>query len=254
MGESLISGGTLTINTSGSTAYDVAPKGIKIGNEDVVNNYGDLRITGGKIDVTTKTGEALEVTGELTISGGEHCFESNYDDAINCHNGIHITDGFISAISKGNDAIDSNSDLRISGGMVYAICMKGPPEGSLDAMLEKGNRVYIEDGATLVAFGGIEPGAVLNQPTYKMDVKPRGTNALLDENGNTLAVFKAPETARIMIVSAPGLTTGRLGVSVSGGSSRCHGYLLFPSLISGGEEALLTPYVPESIWEKLNTR
>ena len=253
-GESLISGGTITINTSGSIVNDVAPKGIKIGNEDIDKNYGDLKITGGTIDVTTKAGEALEVKGELTISGGEHCFQSNHDDAINCHNGINITDGYISAISKGNDAIDSNSDLRISGGIVYAICLKGPPEGSLDAMLEKGKRVYIENGATVVAFGGIEPGAVFNQPSYKMNVSHGDLNALLDDKGNILAVFKAPETALIMIVSAPGLATGLLGNTATGGTSRCKGNLLFPTSISGGEEALFTPYTPTSIWEKPNMR
>ena len=253
-GESLISGGTITITTTGSKVNDVASKGIKIGYEERERGYGNLKITGGTIDVNTKTGEALEVKGELTISGGEHCFYSEGDDAINSLNGIQITGGYISAISAGNDAIDSNSDLRISGGMVYAACLKGPPEGALDAMLEEGRRVCIENGATVVAFGGVEPGAVFNQSTYKMNVSSGKVNALLDNNGKTLAVFKAPENARLMVVSAPGLSGGLLVITASGGSSRCQGNLLFPASISGGEEALLTPYIPTSIWDKPNER
>ena len=134
------------------------------------------------------------------------------------------------------------------------MCLIGAPEGSLDAMRESGKRVYIENGATLVAFGGVEPGAEFIQPTYKMNVSPGGTNALLDENGNTLAVFKAPRIANYMLVSAPGLATGLLGVSAKGGSSRCDGNLLFPSSISGGKEAVFTTYTPKSIMEPFNVR
>ncbi len=253
IGESVISGGTISIATYGNNVYDVASKGIKIGfKENQID--GNFKIAGGSVDVKTVHGEALEVKGTLNISGGEHCFNSDYDDAINSNNGISITGGYTSAISSGNDAIDSNDDIRISGGVVYAICLKGPPEGSLDAMLEVGKKVYIDDGATVVAYGGIEPGAVFNQATYKMNVKSGGINALLDENGKTLAVFKAPEIAKIMIVSAPGLTTGLLGANASGGSSRCQGNLLFPASISGGEQALLTTYTPTSIWEPADIR
>ena len=253
IGESVISGGTITIATYGNNVHDVASKGIKIGFKDKYID-GNFNLSGGSVDVKTVHGEALEVKGTLNISGGEHCFKSDYDDAINSNNGTSITGGYTSAISSGNDAIDSNNDIRISGGVVYAICLKGPPEGSLDAMLEIGKKVYIDNGATVIAYGGIEPGAVFNQATYKMNVKPGGINALLDENGKTLAVFKAPEIARIMIVSAPGLTTGLLGANASGGSSRCQGNLLFPTSISGGEKALLTTYIPTSIWEPADIR
>lgn len=253
IGESVISGGTITIATYGNNVHDVASKGIKIGFKDKYID-GNFNLSGGSVDVKTVHGEALEVKGTLNISGGEHCFKSDYDDAINSNNGISITGGYTSAISSGNDAIDSNNDIRISGGVVYAICLKGPPEGSLDAMLEIGKKVYIDNGATVIAYGGIEPGAVFNQATYKMNVKPGGINALLDENGKALAVFKAPEIARIMIVSAPGLTTGLLGANASGGPSRCQGNLLFPTSISGGEKALLTTYIPTSIWEPADIR
>lgn len=254
LGESRISGGTLTIKTSGHKVNDVSSKGIKIGFEEHELARGDLKISGGTINVNTVTGEALEVKGKVTISGGEHCFNADVDDAINSQSGIYITGGYTSAISGGNDAIDSNDDLKISGGIVYAVCLIGAPEGSLDAMRESGKRVYIENGATLVAFGGVEPGAEFIQPTYKMNVSPGGTNALLDENGNTLAVFKAPRIANYMLVSAPGLATGLLGVSAKGGSSRCDGNLLFPSSISGGKEAVFTTYTPKSIMEPFNVR
>lgn len=254
IGESRFSGGELTISTYGNYSGGVAAKGIKIGFNEQNTAAGDFQISGGTIKVNTKTGEALEVKGELTISGGEHCFNADVDDGINAQTGITITGGYVSSISQGNDAIDSNGDLKISGGVVYAICLKGPPEGSLDAMLEAGKRAYIENGATLVAFGGIEPGAVFNQPTYKMNVRPGKVNALLGGNGETLAVFKAPQTALIMIVSAPGLTSGLLDVTTSGGSSRCQGNLLFPASVSGGETALLTPYHPQTIWDPVNVR
>ena len=254
LGESVISGGTITIKTYGNNKNDISSKGIKIGfNEGAV--AGDLKVTGGNITVNCTRAEALEVKGVVTFSGGEHYFHSDIEDGINSQSGINITGGYICAISIKSDAIDSNADLRISGGMVYAVSvMSTGPELALDAMKEKGDKVYIEEGATVVAYGGMEPGAQFNQPTYKMDVTPGGLNALLDKDGKILAVFKAPEQALLMIVSAPGLTGGLSGITSSGGSSICQGNYLFPASISEGKPAVLTTYIPYTIHDPPNHR
>lgn len=258
--ESFISGGVLNIKTTGKTSKTVTPKGIKIGNK--VGNKsssgwsfqykGDFNISGGSINVSTVYGEALEVKGTLKITDGEHCLESDQNDAINSGGDTEISGGFIYAFSKNGDAIDANADLTISGGTVYAVSTQGGPEGSLDAMNEKGYNVRIEPGATVLLYGNVEPGAIFNQPCFKMDVSTRGYNVLLDGDGKEIVAFKAPGNARKMAVSVPGLASAKQGVNVSGGYSKCNECVLFSTSTRGGMNSTLTIYTPLSIFERFD--
>ena len=242
LSDSYISGGTLTIKTTGSESNDVSSKGIKIGfKQKSGNKYvyaGNLKISGGVISVTCSKSEGIEAKGNLTISGGETYVYSTGDDAINCQGEMNITGGYVYGYSTANDAIDSNGNMKLSGGYVFAVTTKGSPEVALDANTEGGYKLYINSGATVVAYGGLESGYSASQTVYSMSCSAGNWNAL--HNGSSyIAAFKAPSGISSMAVSAPSLSKGYTGVTVS--DSACNGTWA-SSGISGGTETSLTTY------------
>ena len=246
--DSYISGGTLTITTTGSESNDVSSKGIKVGwvtkngsgERATVTGYGgSLKISGGKVIVKVSKSEGIEAKGNLVISGGETYVYSTGDDAINCQAELDVTGGYVYAFSSANDAMDANHDLKISGGYVFAVCTKGSPEVALDANTESQYKLYIESGATVVVYGGLESGYSASQSIYSMSCSAGNWNAL--SNGNTfLAAFKAPSGVSSVAVSAPSLSKGYSGVSVSG-TNLCNGVWAADG-ISGGSSVNLNTY------------
>jgi len=246
--DSYISGGTLTISTTGREVNDVSAKGIKIGwvtksgsgeHAKVTGNAGNLLISGGKIVVNSSGGEGLEVKGNLTFDGGETHVTSGSDDAINCQGDLTVNNGFVYAFSSENDAMDSNGDTKLNGGYVMAICTKGTPEVAIDANTEDGKKLYINSGATVVAYGGLESGYSASQTVYSMSGTAGAWNALYDGK-SFIAAFKAPSGISTFIVSAPSLSSGYKSVSVSG-EGKCNGAWA-TSGISGGTSVTLSNY------------
>ena len=247
LADSYISGGELTITTSGREANDVSAKGMKIGwvtkssangHETVTGNAGNLIISGGKINISSSYGEGLEVKGALTFEGGETYVYSTGDDAINSQGDFTVNNGFIHSFSSQNDALDSNGDLILNGGYVMAVCTKGTPELGLDANTEGGKKLYINNGATIVAYGGLERGYSAQQSIYTFNAAAGAWNALY--GSSFIAAFKAPSNVSTYIVSAPGLTKGYKSVSVSG-EPVCNG-IWATSGISGGTAVTLSAY------------
>ena len=147
--------------------------------------------------------------------------------------------GFVYAFSSANDAMDSNGNTVLNGGCVMAICTKGNPEVALDANTEEGKKLYINNGATVVAYGGLESGYSASQNVYSMSGTAGAWNALY--NGKTfIAAFKAPSNISSFIVSAPSLSSGYKGVSVNG-TSYCNGVWVTTG-ISGGTSVTLSSY------------
>lgn len=246
--DSFISGGTLTVTTTGRESNDVSAKGIKIGwvtksgsgeRATVTGNAGKLIISGGKVTVNSTGGEGLEVKGDLTFEGGETHVSSNSDDAINCQGDLTVNNGFVYAFSSGNDAMDSNGNTVLNGGYVMAICTKGNPEVAIDANTEEGKKLYINSGVTLVAYGGLENGYSSSQNIYSLNGTAGSWNALHDGK-SFIAAFKAPSNISTVIVSAPSLASGYKGVSVSG-ETKCEG-VWAKSGISGGSSVNLSNY------------
>ena len=248
LSDSYISGGNLTVTTTGREVNDVSAKGIKIGwvtktgtgdFAKVTGYAGKLNISGGIINVSSTGGEGLEVKGDLTFNGGETHVSSLSDDAINCQGELTVNNGFVYAYSAGNDAMDSNGNMILNGGYVMAICTKGSPEVALDANTEEGKKLFINEGATVVAYGGLENGYSASQTVYSMSGTAGAWNALY--NGKSfIAAFKAPANISTFIVSAPSLSSGYKGVSVSG-EARCNG-IWATSGISGGTSVTLSNY------------
>ena len=253
--DSYITGGTLTVTTKGQTSSaslgDVSAKGIRIGYKETTGSgktatsvcAGNLVITGGVISVNSTYCEAIEVKGNLTFAGGETYATSTKEDAINSQSDFVVDGGMIYAYSSGNDAMDANGDMKINGGYVFAICTKGSPEVALDANTEEGHKLYINEGATVVAYGGLERGAQLSQTCYTMSCTAGKWNSLTGSDGE-LCAFKAPSGVTSVVVSAPGLKSGKKDVTVSGGTYYCQGTwtLAGISTISGGSSVNLSTY------------
>ena len=248
LSDSYISGGTLSVTTTGRESNDVSAKGIKIGwvtktgssdHATVTGHAGNLIIQGGTVIVNSTGGEGLEVKGDLTFDGGETYVSSAGDDAINCQGDLTVNKGYVYAFSSQNDAMDSNGNTNLNGGYVMAICTKGSPEVAIDANTEEGKKLSINNGATLVAYGGLESGYSASQSVYGLSGTAGSWNAL--HNGKTfIAAFKAPANISSVIVSAPSLTSGYKGVSVSG-EARCNGVWATGG-ISGGSSVTLSNY------------
>ena len=248
LSDSYITGGKLSITVSGQEVNDVSAKGVKIGwvtkngsgeHATVTGNAGNLTISGGTISVSSSNGEGLEVKGNLTFEGGETYVTSSSDDAINCQGDLTVNKGFIYAFSSGNDAMDSNGDTKLNGGYVMAICTKGTPEVAVDANTEGGKQLYINNGVTLVAYGGLESGYSASQSVYSMTGAAGSWNALYDGK-SYIAAFKAPSNISSFIVSAPSLSSGYKSVNVSG-EGLCGG-VWATSGITGGTSVTLSNY------------
>ena len=246
--DSYISGGTLTITTSGSESNDVSSKGIKIGwvtkttsgRQSKVSAYaGNLNISGGKVTVSASKSEGIEAKGNIVISGGEVHVTSSGDDAINSQAEFDVTGGYVFAQSSANDAMDANHDMKLSGGYVFAICTKGGAEMALDANTEENYKLYIQSGATIVAYGSLERGYSAAQTINTFSVSAGSWNALY--NGSQfIAAFKVPSGLSSLVVSAPSLTYGYTDVSVSG-TQLCNGIWAADG-ISGGKQTTLGTY------------
>ena len=248
LSDSYVTGGSLSISTTGREVNDVSAKGVKIGwvtkegtgdRAKVTGNAGKLVISGGTITVNSTYGEGLEVKGDLTFEGGETYVSSVSEDAINCQGDLTVNQGFVYAFSSGNDAMDSNGNTNLNGGYVMAICTKGSPEVAIDANTEEGKKLYVNSGATLVAYGGLENGYQASQSVFSMSGTAGSWNALSDGK-SFIAAFKAPSNVSSFIVSAPSLSSGYKGVSVSG-NGQCNGVWATTG-ISGGTSVSLTNY------------
>ena len=248
LSDSYISGGTLTVTTTGREVNDVSAKGIKIGwvtkdgsgdHAKVTGYAGRLTISGGAVTVNSTYGEGLEVKGDLTFDGGETYVSSTNEDAINCQGELTVNNGYVYAFSSGNDAMDSNGNTKLNGGYVMAICTKGNPEVAIDANTEEGKKLYINSGATVVAYGGLESGYSASQSVFSMSGTAGAWNALYDGK-SFIAAFKVPSNVSNFIVSAPSLSSGYKGVSVSG-NGKCGG-VWEKEGISGGSSVSLSSY------------
>ena len=240
--DSYITGGTIKVTTTGRESNSVSAKGIKIGfKEGSGRSYvyaGNLLVDGGATVVNCSGGEGVEAKGNITVSGGELYVSSSSDDAINCQGEMNITGGYVYAFSSGNDAMDSNGNMVLSGGYVFGVCTKGSPEVALDANTEGGYRLYINSGATVVAYGGLESGYSAAQNVYSMSCSAGNWNGLW--NGSAfIAAFKAPSGVSTIAVSAPSLSQGYTGVNV--GESLCGGVWAADE-ISGGSAVSLGTY------------
>lgn len=243
-----ISGGTIIAQAQGTNyGSSSGGGGFRPGSSSSSNHKyakgvkadGNITISGGIVNVYSKSHEGLESKGTITISGGQ-VFAQASDDAINAASHLTVSGGYVCGYSTGNDGLDSNGNMYIKGGLVYAIC-SGSPEVALDANTEGGYKLYVE-GGTVIAIGGIEGGSSLSQTCYSASSWSKNIWYALTVGSDTFA-FKTPSSGGSgIVVSGSSQPTLKSGVTVDSGTSIFDGMGYADASISGGSSVSLSSY------------
>ncbi len=201
---------------------------------------GGIIISGGKISVSTsgRNAEGIESKSTLVINDGEVVVNA-YDDAINAASDLTINGGLVYSRSSNNDGIDANGNVYLKGGLVYAIGASSP-EVAIDANSEEQKKLYVQ-GGTLVAIGGLESGASLTQSCYKTSSWSKNTWYALTV-GNDVFAFKTPGSGGSnLIVSGASTPALKSGVTASG-TEIFDGVGFYPAEATGGSSVSLSSY------------
>ena len=201
---------------------------------------GGIVISGGKISVSTsgRNAEGIESKSTLVINNGEVVVNA-YDDGINAASDLTINGGLVYSRSTNNDGIDANGNVYLKGGLVYAIGGSSP-EMAIDANSEEQKKLYVQ-GGTLVAVGGLENGASLTQSCYKASSWSKNTWYALTV-GNNVFAFKTPSSGGSnLIVSGASTPALKSGVTASG-TEIFDGVGFYPAEATGGSSVSLSSY------------
>ena len=206
---------------------------------------GDITISGGSIDVSAASHEAIETKGKLEVTGGVLYAYSSSDDAINSAGDMTLSGGYVCGWSTGNDGIDANGNLYIKGAKVYAVCTKGSPEVAVDANTEGGKKLYLQSGA-LVAIGGIESGSSITGSAYSGSSWAKNSlHVVCDASGNAVFAFKTPSSSgnSSMVVYVDGKSASvNSGVKMSDGNVIWGGNGWSSGTATGGSNVSLSTY------------
>ena len=201
---------------------------------------GGIVISGGKISVNTsgRNAEGIESKSTLVINDGEVVVNA-YDDGINAASDLTINGGLVYSRSTNNDGIDANGNVYLKGGLVYAIGASSP-EVAIDANSEEQKKLYVQ-GGTIVAIGGLESGASLTQSCYKASSWSKNTWYALTVGSDVFA-FKTPSSGgSTMVVSGASTPTLKSGVTASG-TEIFDGVGYYPATATGGSSVSLSSY------------
>ena len=211
--------------------YTSSPKGIKIGTK---NEHGVLTITDGDIMVRTSgnNAEGIESKGTLDVTGGT-VLVSAHDDAINSSGDLTISGGTVMAVGTNNDGIDTNGNMYLKGGTLIAMGASGAETG-ID--IDEQHKLYIT-GGNIFGIGGRVDSSVGSTSQGIIcttgSVQANGT-VTVKSGDTTLATFTMPPYSYAngtIMISAPGLSSGS-SYTVNLGSSSISATA--SSTISGG--------------------
>lgn len=225
-------GSTESDNYTGNTdnlpsAYTSSPKGMKIGYKDdtvtPTETYGVLKISGGDIMIRTSgnNAEGIESKGTLEVSDGTVLVYA-HDDAINSTGDLTISGGTVVAVGTNNDGIDANGDMYLKGGTIIA-CGANGAEAGIDINEQK--KLYIT-GGYIFAIGGRVDGNLGSTSqgivTATGSVSANSTVSI-SNSSKTLYTFTMPPISysgsNFIIVSTPDLQSGSSYTLTSGNSS-----------------------------------
>ena len=207
-----------------ASAYTSSPKGMKIGYKDdtvsPTETYGVLQISGGDIMIRTSgnNAEGIESKGTFDISGGTVMVYA-HDDALNSTGDMTISGGSVVAVGTSNDAIDANGNMYLKGGTIIA-CGASGAEAGIDVNEQKklyitGGNIFAIGGRNDVSLGSTSQGII----SASGSVTENGTVSI-SSNGTALCSFPMPisySNGTIMI-SSPNITSGS-SYTLSNGSS-----------------------------------
>ena len=213
-------GTTENLNYTGNTdnlssSVTSSPKGIKIGYKDestgTTTTYGVLKISGGDIMVRTSgnNAEGIESKGTFDVTGGTVLVYA-HDDALNSTGDMTISGGTVVAVGTNNDAIDANGDMFLKGGVIIA-CGAGGAEAGIDINEQK--KLYIT-GGYIFGIGGRFDGNLGSTSqgiiSTTGSVSANGTVSI-SNSSKTLYTFTMPPISYsngVIIVTTPDLVSG----------------------------------------------
>ncbi|MBO7589104.1 MAG: carbohydrate-binding domain-containing protein [Bacteroidaceae bacterium] len=242
-GTGCFSGGRVRVTTIGSnlgttdrgrgfSSNSASAKGIKFD--------GNIVFQGGTVSVNSEAHEGIESKSDIIVKGGSVYSYSAADDAINSGGTFTIESGNVYGCSARNDGLDANGNFYIKGGLVYAIGSR-VPEVAIDANTERGYRLYIQ-GGTLIAIGGLESGASLNQNCYQASSWTGNTLYSLTVGADVIA-FRTPSSGGTpMVVSGASAPVLMAGVTTTDGAAIMEGMIITDASVSGGSQVSLSSY------------
>lgn len=235
-------GNTDNVNSDYYSSPKGIKAGLKTQSGTTYTYSGGIDISGGTITVSTsgRNGEGIESKSYLNITGG-HITVNAYDDGINSAQDLTISGGYVYSRAANNDGIDSNGNCYVKGGVVFAVGASSP-ELAIDANTEEQKKLYFT-GGTLVAVGGLEPGSSLSQTCYSASSWSKSTWYALYNGSDVALAFKTPSSGgNTLVVSTSGTTTLKSGVTVSGGEEYFGGVGIIGGTVSGGSTVNLSQY------------
>ena len=205
------------------SAYTSSPKGMKMGGKDEneVAYGGPLVISGGDIMIRTSSNnaEGMESKGTLEISGGTVLVYA-YDDAINSTGDLTISGGTVVAVGTNNDAIDANGNMNLTGGTIIA-CGAGGAESGIDVdeshSLTINNCYLFGIGGRIDAkLGSTSQGIISATASIAAN-----STVSISNSSKTLYSFTMPPTSvsGTMIISTPDLSNGSSYTLTAGSNS-----------------------------------
>ena len=205
------------------SAYTSSPKGMKIGGKDEneVAYGGPLVISGGDIMIRTSgnNAEGMESKGTLEISGGSVLVYA-HDDAINSTGDMTISGGTVVAVGTNNDAIDANGNMYLKGGTIIA-CGAGGAESGIDVdeshSLTINNCYLFGIGGRIDAkLGSTSQGIISATASIAAN-----STVSISNSSKTLYSFTMPPTSvsGTMIISTPDLSNGSSYTLTAGSNS-----------------------------------
>ena len=170
-----------------------------------------LNITGGDIMIRTSgnNAEGMESKGTLDVTGGT-VVVSAHDDAINSSGDLTISGGTVVAIGNDNDGIDSNGNMYLKGGTIIAFGTGGA-EAGID--IDEAHKLYIS-GGNIFGIGGRFDGSLgsTTQGIISTTGSVDANSTVTVKSGNTTIVsFTMPPYSYnngTIVISAPNLTNG----------------------------------------------
>ncbi len=169
--------------------------GVKTESGSSYTYSGNIAISGGTVSVSTSgyNAEGIESKNTLYITGGNVTVNS-YDDGINSAQEMYLKGGTVTVTASNNDGIDSNANMYISGGTIIA-CGASGAECGVD--VAEGCSLYITGGSLLAIGGSNNAVSSTSGSQCVLSTSgsvSANTTVKVASGSSTLASFTVPST------------------------------------------------------------